>query len=391
MKKIVLLLAMVLEVTNIFGFEVDGLMYNVTSESNATVEVTQKDYRGNYRGDIVISEKVKYNGKTYKVTRIGDNAFYNCMFLTSIVIPKTIESVGKYAFYNCYRIASVTIYCKTVGRWFGHSNSLKSVVLGNGVETIENDAFMRSGITSLSLSNTITSIGDYAFAQCALTSLSIPKSVKSIGKGAFSVCTNLKNLTISNGVVRIEAYAFAECRELRRVTIPPSVTFIGFCAFNNADLIDINVPASIKELDRRGAFDTRVQDRIFLYKVTNETVFEENQEQSTGTVTELADKVDVLPTYVGGQEALVRWLQANLRYPGICLEHGVMGTVVVSFVVEVDGTLRDIGIQERVDPTLDKEALRLVRIMPKWNPAKLNGKSVAKKIALKIPFKITYE
>ena len=68
MKKVLVLLVMVLGTTNMFAFEVDGLLFNITSETNQTVEVTNKDFNGNYQGEIVIPESIVYNGKTYKVT-----------------------------------------------------------------------------------------------------------------------------------------------------------------------------------------------------------------------------------------------------------------------------------------------------------------------------------
>lgn len=102
---------------------------------------------------------------------------------------------------------------------------------------------------------------------------------------------------------------------------------------------------------------------------------------------EVVDNVDVNASFVGGTEALVRWLNANLKYPKIALDNGIMGMVGVSFVVGADGSIGEVKLANPVDPSLDKEAIRLVKSMPKWNPATLNGKPVAHRLKITVPFK----
>lgn len=391
MKKVLVLLAMVLGATNMYAFEVDGLFYNITSEGDMTVEVIRKPNYGYYQGDIVIPETIRYNNKTYKVTAVADRAFFNCLDLTSITIPKTIKTVGKYVFQDCNKLKSVTINCKTVGAWFSKKGSIKTLILGNGVETIGNYAFDECcGITSLSISNTVKSIGEYAFMDCnRLTSVTIPGSVKVVGEGAFSYCLNLEQLNLSKGLVKIEGYAFANCRQLKKVTIPQSVTFIGSNAFKLClGLREINIPASLPKMNYNGAFDNSKIDYIHVYQNERDLLEYVEESHETGAVTDVADKVDTMPLFVGGKEGLVRWLSDNLIYPKKALEYGIMGTVVVSFVVEVDGTLRDIKVIKHCDPTFDKEALRLAHLMPKWIPATLNGRSVAVRINFPFNFKL---
>ena len=87
-------------------FEVDGIYYNVTSEADKTVEVTFKgeawnSYSNEYSGSIVIPESVIYNGATYSVESIGESAFKDCDYLTSVTIPNSVTSIGNYAFHSC--------------------------------------------------------------------------------------------------------------------------------------------------------------------------------------------------------------------------------------------------------------------------------------------------
>ena len=94
-------------------FEVDGIYYNITSETNKTVEVTYKGKSYStiieYSGDIVVPENVSYNDTLYSVVSIGNHAFYNCGDMTSIAIPNSVTSIGKSAFYNCSSLVSITI------------------------------------------------------------------------------------------------------------------------------------------------------------------------------------------------------------------------------------------------------------------------------------------
>ena len=218
------------------------------------------------------------------VTSIGDYAFFYCTGLTSVTIPNSVTSIGEAAFCAC--------------------DSLTSVTIGNSVTSIGGGAFQGcSGLTSVTIGNSVTSIGGGAFLDCtSLTSVTIPNSVTSIGDLAFDGCTGLRivynnsslditagssnygyvayyadiivtkdddiqgdfifrtagntntliayagndsvitlpenyngeNYTIGNG-------AFLDCTSLTSVTIPNSVTSIGYDAFLNCPLEKVEI------------------------------------------------------------------------------------------------------------------------------------------------------
>ena len=84
----------------------------------------------------------------------------------------------------------------------------------------------------------------------------------------------------------------------------------------------------------------------------------------------------------------MKWLSDNMKYPPIAAENGVQGRVIVQFVVEKDGSVTDVHVARSVDPSLDKEAVRVVKIMPKWIPGKQNGSAVRVKYTVPVLFKL---
>ena len=95
---------------------------------------------------------------------------------------------------------------------------------------------------------------------------------------------------------------------------------------------------------------------------------------------------EVLPQFYGGDSALITWLNQHIHYPAIAQENDVEGRVVVQFIVQKDGSIGNVVIVQSVDPSLDQEAKRVVRLMPKWIPGKKYGKPVNCKITLPITF-----
>lgn len=93
-------------------------------------------------------------------------------------------------------------------------------------------------------------------------------------------------------------------------------------------------------------------------------------------------------SFPGGIKSLMIWLQENLQYPEEALNKNIQGKVFVSFIVGKDGTIRDAKITRSVDPSLDAEALRVVNLMPKWNPAIEFGIKTDSRYNLPINFKI---
>ena len=101
------------------------------------------------------------------------------------------------------------------------------------------------------------------------------------------------------------------------------------------------------------------------------------------------DKVEQMPSFPGGNAALMNYLSQNIKYPVIAEENGIQGRVVVQFVVGKDGHISDVRVAESVDPSVDKEAVRVVKNMPKWIPGKKNGQSVTVRYTLPVTFRLS--
>ncbi len=115
-----------------------------------------------------------------------------------------------------------------------------------------------------------------------------------------------------------------------------------------------------------------------------EVVEEEEEEEEVFNFYVLEDQ----PMFPGGNEAITAWIAKNTTYPEIAKDNGITGKVFVQFVIEKDGSVTNVKVMRAVDPYLDKEAVRVVKSMPKWKPGKQRGKPVKVSFQVPINFKL---
>ena len=98
--------------------------------------------------------------------------------------------------------------------------------------------------------------------------------------------------------------------------------------------------------------------------------------------------VEEMPEFPGGDAELLKFISKSIKYPVIAQENGIQGRVICSFVINRDGSVVDATVVRGVDPSLDKEALRVINTMPKWKPGKQRGKPVRVKYTVPIIFRL---
>lgn len=219
-------------------FEVDGIYYSRFFRNEVEVTYMGTDYWRNgdrYQGDIIIPSTITYNGKTYIVISLGDNAFYGCTGLTSITIPNTVNYIGYYAFEGCSSLTSVTI-----------PNSVEVVGEGafHGTAWFDNqpDGLVYAGLVAYKYKGTMPEN----------THLTLREGTLSIAYDAFSYCDGLVSVTIPNSVIEIDPLAFYRCSGLKSVSIGNSVEYVSNQAFLYCDALEsISVASDNQYYDSR--------------------------------------------------------------------------------------------------------------------------------------------
>ena len=195
-----------------------------------------------------------YKAGSYKIELYGverdysvvegteETGMYGDIYYNSSISP--IESVKRVVLGN--GVVSIATGA------FGNCSSLTSVYIPRGVTSIGTYVFYNcSNLTSIHIPERVTSIGTYAFKDCSsLTSINIPESITSIGEHAFYDCRSLRSINIPKGITSINQYMFASCGSLTSIDIPDSVTSIGTYAFSwCGSLTSISIPEGVNSIE----------------------------------------------------------------------------------------------------------------------------------------------
>lgn len=141
--------------------------------------------------------------------------------------------------------------------------------------------------------------------------------------------------------------------------------------------------------------NTSIPTPLIEQEVTEDMTNEkETDEQTPPNVAEQAEEpiqfriVEQYPEFPGGMTEYMKWLTRNLRYPDIARSQKIQGKVVVQFIVNQDGTIADAKVVKSVNPHLDREAMRVIRMMPSWKPGIQDNKPCKTMVAVPIVFKL---
>ena len=216
----------------------------------------------------------------YRVTSIGEGAFFFCTNLTAVTIPKSVKDIGEMAFYGCWNLSEVDMPkgVTNIGEQaFVNCSNLTSLKIPKSVNDVGKMAFYGcSRLSEIDIPGSVTNIGEMAFGECeSLTSVEMPESVRvigdeaffwctnlvsvkmpsrlsKIGKGVFKKCRNLKSVTMPEQMKRIESFMFYGCERLTSVTIPDSVGSICESAFESCTrLEEVTIPENVGVIEPR--------------------------------------------------------------------------------------------------------------------------------------------
>ena len=308
-----------------YDFEVNGIYYDKTSDTEVAITYGDPDYSG----EVTIPAEVSYNGKSYSVTSIGACAFKDCSGLTAITIPESVTSIGAGAFLGCSGLTAITIpgsvtsidasvfsgcsgltaisipgSVTSIGDFaFEDCSGIKELKIEDGTETLSlgvngyyglfrdcpletvylgrnlsyeytsisgrySPFFNQKNLTDLTIGNTVTTLGDYAFYGCSgLTAITIPGSVTSIADYAFCGCSGLTAITIPGSVTSIADYAFCECSGIKELKIEDGTETLSL-GYNGVGGLFIDCPLETVYLGRNLSYNTSDSSRNspFFYK-----------------------------------------------------------------------------------------------------------------------------
>lgn len=226
--------------------EVEGLNYSLSADQTAVVTGSVSK-----TGSVVIPNTVKYEGTTYSVTGVSEEAFKGTK-ISSVVIAASVKQIGLSAFEECTSLSSVTLEEGSVLEAIGSSVFATCTNLSKVV-------FAKDGMLNY--------IGNSAFTACSsLKEINFPSSLKTIDFYAFGECTSLKEFTFDDNaqITTIEPFAFNSCSKLAVVNLPASLTSIADMAFTSCKALE-TINSSIAEPFSIGdAFDYGSKQTLYV-------------------------------------------------------------------------------------------------------------------------------
>lgn len=227
---------------------------------------------------------------------------------------------------------------------------------------------------------------------------------KAVGERLFSMANNLNHNSLKK---RITMMLTKRSNPWNRVkvllTVPVAAVAVVAFATPKAESLsreiehesDAIVSSVVKSTSDKAALvaqgKTSGEETVNAMGRADDTLISNDLQRMTSTDDDVYDVVEKMPEFPGGMAELMKYLNSNIKYPVEAHKAGIQGRVVVSFVVNKDGTVKDAKIVRSVDKSIDAEALRVISAMPKWQPGYQDGKAVSVRYTVPVTFRLIGE
>ena len=207
--------------------------------------------------------------KLPKSLKETNQAFNECKYLKSVVLPDNIQNLGFGTFASCSSLENVEFKkCKAIGDHAFERSSIKQLTLPAGLESIGENAFKDcASLASITLSDGLKEIKMQAFENCrSLKSIAIPNGVETIEPRTFAECKSLKSISLPPSLKRIEETGILHCDSLESISLP-GITYIGGSAFDGCfGLKEIKLPSTLEKIEA-WAFNATGIEKVYAYTV----------------------------------------------------------------------------------------------------------------------------
>lgn len=247
--------------------QIGTLYYDIdTAAKTATVA---KDDSYATMTSVAIPDSVTYEGASYPVTSIGEQAFYNCKTIKELTLPSTLQSVGKWSFYYCTGLTSITLPDAVTYVGYGAFSrciNATTLTLSKNLKVIDETGFSRcSYLTKVELPEGLTEIRAGGFDQCSkLASITWPSTLKTLGTGAFYGC-GFTELTLPTGIDSFAGGMFSNNTKLTKITVPEGFTSLPDQTFYKCGKVtSITLPSSLREIGNACFYENKLLTSITL-------------------------------------------------------------------------------------------------------------------------------
>jgi len=227
---------------------------------------------------------------------------------------------------------------------------------------------------------------DIIIAVVAVVGFSLPRLIEMVKPKDREIVTDVTTLsTLDKPVVK------NDIQKVKPVEPPPalksSIRFVAPVIKKDDEVKDNELmksqdelnkaPVAISLADVKGNDEKGGQDIADIKK----NVTQEDPEK-------IWEVIEQMPQFPGGEGELSKFLGSNIKYPVIAQENGIEGKVIIGFIVSKTGVISDVQVLRSLDPSCDKEAIRVVKLLPRWIPGKQNGVNVNVKFTLPVAFRL---